>query len=199
MTGRLISSAVLTAILFADTMQAHDPFKVDFPALKSGPQVGARNNRRGFFPQHVTGPAAGKHVCPVWSEFDLVALIFARETSDSLTSLVKKIDQRMAAAAGKTPNRLGAFVLFANNSNGLDQKLRVMAATEDLKSVSLSIGGPPGNPYELNNEADVTVVIYSIGRRSQQNVRANFALRGWELDDAKVDAIVRALSDVLPK
>jgi hypothetical protein len=33
--------------------------------LKSGPQVGAENNRRGFFPQWVTGPSAGQRRCPV--------------------------------------------------------------------------------------------------------------------------------------
>jgi len=33
--------------------------------LKSGPPVGAANDRRGFRPQFVTGPSAGKPVCPV--------------------------------------------------------------------------------------------------------------------------------------
>jgi hypothetical protein len=33
--------------------------------LKSGPQVGAENNRRGFYPQWVTGPGAGERRCPV--------------------------------------------------------------------------------------------------------------------------------------
>jgi hypothetical protein len=33
--------------------------------LKSGPQVGARNNRRGFFPNWVAGPGAGERRCPV--------------------------------------------------------------------------------------------------------------------------------------
>lgn len=33
--------------------------------LKSGPQVGESNNRSGFKPQFITGPTAGKPVCPV--------------------------------------------------------------------------------------------------------------------------------------
>ena len=45
----------------------------------------------------------------------------------------------------------------------------------------------------------MTVVIYSQGRRPQQKVTANFAFRKGELDDAKTKAIVKALSDVLPK
>jgi hypothetical protein len=33
--------------------------------LKSGPPVGARNNRGAFFPNLVTGPGAGERRCPV--------------------------------------------------------------------------------------------------------------------------------------
>jgi hypothetical protein len=64
--------------------------------------------------------------------------------------------------------------------------------------VSLGIGAPPKD-YEVAKEADVTVVIYNVSRRGQQKVMANFALRLGELDEAKADAIVKALSDVLPK
>ena len=35
------------------------------PPLKSGPPVGARNNRSGFFPQYVAGPGTGAQRCPV--------------------------------------------------------------------------------------------------------------------------------------
>jgi hypothetical protein len=114
-----------------------------------------------------------------------------------LTSLVKKIDQRMAAAEGKTERKLGAYFIFMNNTNGLDKQLRDLAEKEGLKSVALGIGVPPQN-YELANEAEVTVVIYNVGKRPQQHVTANFALRKGELNDAIVDAIARELSNVLP-
>jgi hypothetical protein len=125
-------------------------------------------------------------------------LIFVRETSGPLTSLVKKIDRRVDAAAGKTPRALGAYVIFINNADGLDKKLRGMAEKEALKRVSLCIGAPPPD-YEVAKEADVTVVIYGVGRRRQEKVTANFALRKSELDEAKADAIVKALSEALPK
>ncbi len=114
-----------------------------------------------------------------------------------MTSLVKKIDQRLDAAAGKTAQPLGAYVIFVNNADGLDKQLRGMAEKEALKRVNLCIGAPPA-VYEVAQEADVTVVIYSIARRGQP-VTANFALRKGELDEAKTDAIVKALSEVLPK
>jgi hypothetical protein len=58
MTPRLLASAALAALLLGGTVRAEDP-------LKSGPQVGAENDRRGFYPQWVTGPAAGQRRCPV--------------------------------------------------------------------------------------------------------------------------------------
>lgn len=118
--------------------------------------------------------------------------------SGPLTSLVKKIDQRVDAAAGKRATPVGAYVIFVNNRDGLDKRLRAMAAKDALKRVSLCIGAPPPN-YEVANDADVTLVIYRLGKRRREPVTANFALRKGELDEAKTDAIVKALSEVLPK
>src|SRR5262249_5067378 len=130
---------------------------------------------------------------------DLVALIFVREGSDPLTSLVKKIDERVNEAAGHVQSgapELGTYIIYLNNSVGLDQQLRGMAEYDSLKRVSLGIGTPPAD-YSLAKEADVTVVIYEVGRRGN-GVSANFALRTDELDQ-KSDAIIEALSKVLPK
>jgi hypothetical protein len=121
-----------------------------------------------------------------------------RDASDHhLTSLVKKIDQRMQAAVGKTPRQLGAFVLFMNDSKGLDQRLRSLAEKEGIQRVALGIGVPPPD-YEVAGEADVTAVVYSPARRYQQHVTANFALRKGELNEAKVGDIVKAIAAVLP-
>jgi hypothetical protein len=58
MTPRLIASAALAALLLGGDVPAKEP-------LKSGPPAGAANNRRGFYPQWVTGHCAGKRLCPV--------------------------------------------------------------------------------------------------------------------------------------
>jgi hypothetical protein len=58
MTPRLIASAAFAVILLGGNVQAQAP-------LKSGPPVGAENDRDGFYPQWVTGPSAGKRRCPV--------------------------------------------------------------------------------------------------------------------------------------
>jgi hypothetical protein len=48
----------LAVVLLAGSAMAADE-------LKSGPQVGAKNNRNGFYPQWVSGPGAGERRCPV--------------------------------------------------------------------------------------------------------------------------------------
>ena len=58
MTPRLLVSAAVAALLLAGHGLAED-------VLKSGPPVGAKNNRGGFYPQLVTGPGAGERRCPV--------------------------------------------------------------------------------------------------------------------------------------
>jgi hypothetical protein len=115
-----------------------------------------------------------------------------------LTGLVKKIDQRVGQATGKTPRAPGAYVIFDSKADGLDKRLRGLADKEGLKHVSLCIGAPPKD-YDVSGDADVTVVIYNFARRGEQKVTANFALRSGELTDAKADAIVKALSEMLPK
>jgi hypothetical protein len=58
MTSTLFASTVLAALLITG------PFPAELP-LKSGPPVGAKNNRGGFLPQLVAGPGAGERRCPV--------------------------------------------------------------------------------------------------------------------------------------
>ena len=58
MTPRLLASAACAFLMLAGPLQADNP-------LRSGPPVGSANDRSGFCPQWVTGPCAGKRLCPV--------------------------------------------------------------------------------------------------------------------------------------
>jgi hypothetical protein len=121
-----------------------------------------------------------------------------REKSDSLASLVKKIDERVNEAAGRQKGpELGTYLIFPNNADGLDQQLRTLAAHETLQRVSIGIGAVP-DAYNLSRDADITVVIYEVGRR-RNAVSANFALRWRDLDEKQSAAILEALGKVLPK
>ncbi len=114
--------------------------------------------------------------------------------SDPLTSLVKKIDQAVDAASPKAPNgrRFGTFLIIGDGTGRADQ-LRDLAKKENVQRVSFCIGEAPPR-YEVNKDADLTVVIYNPGRPGKQSVQANFALRKDELDKAKAEAIVPSLT-----
>jgi hypothetical protein len=62
MTPRLLVGAALATLLLSASSQAA-PAPVT--PLKSGPPVGATNNRSGFVPQFITGPTTGMRLCPV--------------------------------------------------------------------------------------------------------------------------------------
>lgn len=119
--------------------------------------------------------------------------------SDPLTSLVKKIDLKVNEAADKNPGglKLGTFVILGD-ADGRAEQLRGLAKKEALQRVTMCIGAAPPR-YEVNKEAAVTVVIYTVGRPGRQEVVANFALRQDELNETKGDAILAALSKALPR
>jgi hypothetical protein len=52
------STLTLAVVLLAGSVAAAED-------LKSGPPVGAGNDRSGFKPQFVAGPSAGQKLCPV--------------------------------------------------------------------------------------------------------------------------------------
>ena len=131
--------------------------------------------------------------------YDLAALIFAREVSGPLTSLVKTIDKQLgeSSARHKGPNKLGVFVVFCSDDANLKQQLQNLIAKEGIKHVVLSIStqnaqGPPR--YRIAREADLTVVVYQNRRR----VAANFVVDSEDLTADRTKEIMEALKKVLP-
>ena len=121
-----------------------------------------------------------------------VAVVFAREVSDNLTSLVKKLD---ATTASNSACRMGSFVVFCSDEEGLDKKLKELAEKEHLKKIAFTIDNPAGpTRYKIAKEADVTVLLYHEGK-----VEANFAYKKGELKAEDVDTIVKNVSKILPE
>ena len=119
-------------------------------------------------------------------------MIFARENSDALTSLVKKID---AATAQNKSKHMGSFVVFLSNEEGLEKKLKEMAEKEGLKKIVLSIDNPAGpTGYKVAKNADVTVVLYV-----DRTVKANHAFKKGELNEAAINSVVADVSKILPR
>jgi len=121
-------------------------------------------------------------------------MVFARETSDALTSLVKKFD---AAAAQNSKAKMGTFVIFLNDEEALPKKLKDLASKEGLKKCVLAVdNGNPTGPkgYDIAKEAEVTVVLYN-----KRKVEANYAFKKGELNAAAIEKIVADIPKILPE
>jgi hypothetical protein len=119
-------------------------------------------------------------------------MIFAREVSDSLTSLVKKIDAE--TVKHKSAN-MGSFVVFLSDNEKLSDKLKTLATKEKINTCIFAVdnvAGPRG--YEVAKDADVTVVLYS-----KQKVVANHSFKKGELNAKAIAAIVAEIPQILPK
>jgi len=120
-------------------------------------------------------------------------MIFAREVSDSLTSLVKKIDE---ATAQNSTAKMGSFVIFLNDEENLPGKLKTLADKEGLKKCVLAVdnGSPTGPPgYDIAKDADVTVVLYN-----KRKVAANHAFKKGELNSKAIETIVSEIPQIVP-
>jgi len=139
-------------------------------SVKTGPQDGEKL-AGPFHPLNVNGSKAGEKNCLYCSNgLNPVAMIFAREPSAELTSLIKKLD---ACCAKNKDAKLGSFVVFCSDSAGLESKLKTVAKDADLKNVVLSIDNPAGpEDYKVAKDADVTVVLYV-----KRTAKANFAFK----------------------
>jgi len=110
-------------------------------------------------------------------------MVFAKEASDGLTSLVKKLDK---ATADKKSCKAASFVVYMSDDKDLEEKLKKLAEKEALKNTVLTIdnaGGPKN--MKISKDADVTVVVYL-----KKETKANFAFKKGELNSAQVDKIV---------
>jgi hypothetical protein len=117
-------------------------------------------------------------------------MIFAREITDPLTSLVKKIDEETAQHKDA---RMGSFVVFCSDDESLEGKLKDLAKKEKLDHIVLTIDNPAGpTRYKVAKDADVTVVLYT-----HQEVKANFAYKKGELQPKDIDTIVDSLPKIL--
>jgi hypothetical protein len=119
-------------------------------------------------------------------------MIFAREVSDSLTSLVKKID---AATAKNKENRMGSFVVFLTDEENARDDLKKLADKEGIKHTILAIDNVAGPPtYHIAKEADVTVVLYN-----KRKVEVNYAFKKGELNAPAIERILGDLPKILPE
>lgn len=117
-------------------------------------------------------------------------MIFAREVSDNLTSLVKKIDE---ATIKNKSKHMGSFVVFLSDSETLEKELKELAAKHKIKECALTIDSPPGpKGYNVAKDADITVVLYL-----ERKVEANHAFKKGEMKAADIDKIIADIAKIV--
>ncbi len=114
-----------------------------------------------------------------------MAAVFARGTSDSLTSLVKQID----ATKG-----INSFVIMMSDDEDASDKIKAYAEKAGVKKTIFAIdnvAGPGG--YKIAKDAEITVLLYNKGK-----VEANHAFRKSEFNAAAVESVVKDLPKITP-
>src|SRR5262245_20315746 len=117
-------------------------------------------------------------------------MVFAREISDDLTSLVKKLD----AETGKNKSaRMGSFVVFLSNDEGMEDKLKDLAKKAGLKNIILTLDNPAGpRGYNIRKEADITVVLYT-----NREVKSNHAFKKGEFKSKDIETVLKDVPKIL--
>ncbi len=116
-------------------------------------------------------------------------MIFAREINDPLTGLVKKIDD----INEKQGKKLGSFVVFCSDEEGLKDKLEKLAKDKSLTKTALAIDNPAGPAdYNISKDAEVTVLLY-VNRK----VKVNRVYKKGEFKTEDIDKIVADLPKIL--
>jgi hypothetical protein len=115
-------------------------------------------------------------------------MIFAREISDPLTGLVKKVDEVNKEKGSK----MGSFAVFLSDDEDLEKKLKALAGREKLRQTVLMLDHPTGPPgFNIPKDADVTVVLY-VGKK----VKANHAYKKGEFKSADIDKVLKDLPKI---
>ncbi len=160
--------------------------------LVSGPQVGAEVPGP-FHPLNVTGEAAGKKKCLYCAYGESpVAVVFARDLTPEVASLIKQID---ATTVKNKSKDMGSFAVFCSDDEKLEAKLKAFAEKEKIETIVLTIDNPTGpKAYKIAKEADVTVVYYA-----DRKVATNHAFRAGEFTATTVDRVAADVKTILSK
>ncbi len=120
-----------------------------------------------------------------------MAVIFAREITPGLTSLVKKLDD---ATKKNSDAKMGSFVVIMTDDDKAEDALKAVAEKEKLKNIVLCVDSPKGpEKWKLSKDAGVTVMLYV-----KNTVKENFTF-AKDVDEKEADKIVAKLSSILPE
>ncbi len=118
--------------------------------------------------------------------------VFAREITDNLTSLVKQIDEKIAANSDQ--KMAGFVVLLTDDPDAAEPKLKELAAKQKIEHTPLTVYDGVAGPenYKIAEKADVTVMMWVGGE-----VKVNHVFGKGKLDKKAVATIVKDTGKIL--
>ena len=170
--------------------------------LVAGPGRAADPCVSGLNPGQKPGPYAalvavgterGQSHCFICDTAERPAVIvFARHLDDPLAKLVAGIDK---ALADNKKAELRGWVTFLNDDQtAFDPLVLDWAKKNAIRNVPMAVfedvNGPP--TYRLNRDADVTVLLYT-----KHKVTQNFAFRNGELTGERIADVLKAIPPLL--
>src|SRR5262249_59434541 len=115
-------------------------------------------------------------------------IVFARSLSDPLGKLAAKLDK--AVADNKKAELRGWVTFLSNDQPTLDQQVVEWGKKHAIRQMPLGVfeseDGPPS--YRLARDADITVLLFV-----KKKVVANFAFRSGELNDERIEEVLKAM------
>jgi hypothetical protein len=161
--------------------------------VRSGPQAGEQVPG-AFKPLNVNGPEAGQKAC-LYCRYGPrpVVMIFARQVTPALLSLIQRLETVTAASTAGAEESLGSCVIVCSDSENVPGQLAGLAKQMQLKHLVLAVSKAAGPAsYNLNPEAELTILLY---RRAQ--VLANYSFRAGEFTAQYVEPVVAAVGQML--
>jgi hypothetical protein len=121
-----------------------------------------------------------------------VVNVFAREITDDLISLIRKLDETIGDNGAK--KMAGFVVLLTDDPDPLEKKLETLAEKHKLENLPLTVFDGIAGPrsYKIAEKADVTVMMWV-----ESTVKVNHVFEKGKLDKAAIETILKDTEKIL--
>jgi hypothetical protein len=113
-------------------------------------------------------------------------VVLARETSDGLTSLVKKLDSITYQFGDRG---LDTYIIFCSDETGMEAKVKKLVEKEEIAYSGVSLtrsAGPTG--YKFPKDAEATAMLFV-----KQSAKLAYTFGKGELTSKKADEVIDAI------
>ena len=186
---RIFAVHVVAAVLAAQVLVG----AVRAEPVRSGPQPGEQVPGP-FKPLNVNGPEAGQKAC-LYCRYGPrpVVMIFAREVTPALLTLIQRLETVTAASSAGSDESLGSCVIVCSDAESLPGQLAGLAQQMQLKHLVLATCKATGpTSYNISTEADLTILLY---RHAQ--VTVNYSFRKGEFTAQHIEPILAGVARML--